>query len=250
MNRFPLLLAGMFALLVIATACSDDDPAQPAQPVTHDGQTISMGQGQVTCYERVAADGTLLAVGIRFNESVLTGLPVDPQMTTLMFPKKAAKSPFDHVGFDWVSHGHFPEAVYGVPHFDMHFYVVDDQKLSQVIPGPDLILPESQFMPPHYISGVDAVPHMGTHYIDTTSAEFTGSPFTKTFIYGFYKGDLFFLEPMITKAYLESKANVTVDIRKPSAFEVTGKYYPGKYTVNYNSTRKEYSVELTDMKLH
>ncbi|MCZ7556021.1 MAG: DUF5602 domain-containing protein [Bacteroidia bacterium] len=250
MNRLPFLFAGMFAMLVIVTACSDDDPAQPAQPVTHDGQSAALGEGQVTSYERVAPDGSLLAVGVRFNETVLSTLPVDMKMLMLNLPKKSGTSPFDHVGFDWNPQGHEPMPLYGKPHFDVHFYVVDHNALTAVQPGPDMIMPEPQFMPPHYISGVEAVPNMGTHYVDTTSAEFTGTPFTKTFIYGFYRGELFFFEPMITKEYLETRPNVTADIRQPAAFKKTGKQYPRKYTVSYDAARKEYSVELTDMKLH
>ncbi|MBR9974787.1 MAG: DUF5602 domain-containing protein, partial [Bacteroidetes bacterium] len=114
MYRFPLLLAGAFCFVLAFTGCSDDDsPAQPAQPVTHDGQTLSLGQGQVTTYERIAADGSLLAVGVRFDETALTGLPTDDTPMTLTLPKKAATSPFDHVGFDWVAHGHFPQPIYG-----------------------------------------------------------------------------------------------------------------------------------------
>jgi len=104
-------------------------------------------------------------------------------------------------------------------------------------------------MPQDYMSTVDAVPNMGTHYIDSTAAELHGAAFDKTFIYGFYQGDLYFFEPMITKAFFETKPNVTVDIKQPAAFKVTGKAYPKKYTVSYDSARKEYSVELTDMQL-
>lgn len=250
MNKFPVLLAGALLSLALFSACSDDDPAQPAQPVTHDGETKALGSGQVTAFERLAADGSLLAVGVRFDESVLTSLPAEDTPLTLMFPKKAGTSPFDHVGFDWVSHGHFPAPIYGVPHFDVHFYVVDAQTLGTIEPGPDLVLPDPQHMPKDYTSGVDAVPFMGTHYIDTTSAEFRGSPFDKTFIYGFYKGDLFFMEPMITKAYFETKTNVTVDIKQPTTFERKGKAYPTKYSISYDATSKKYTVEMNTMKMH
>lgn len=251
MYRFPLLLAGAFCFVLAFTGCSDDDdsPAQPAQPVTHDGQTLALGQGQVTAYERVAADGSLLAVGVRFDESALTGLPTDDTPMTLTLPKKAATSPFDHVGFDWVAHGHFPQPIYGVPHFDVHFYTVDNQVLAAIEPGPDAVLPEPQYMPKDYMSTFDAVPFMGTHYLDSTAAELHGTPFDKTFIYGFYRGDLVFMEPMITKAYFESKPNVTVDIKQPAAFKRTGKAFPTKYTISYDGTAKRYTVELTAMQM-
>jgi hypothetical protein len=250
MHRYSLWLSGIL-LFGLLSACSEDDgPSQPPQPVTHDGQSQTLGQGNVTAYERVAADGSLLAVGVRFDESVLAGLPDQDTPMSLMLPKKAASSPFNHVGFDWAPHGHFPAPVYGLPHFDIHFYVVDAQKLSTIEPGPDLVLPEPQYMPKDYVSGVDAVPFMGTHYVDTTAAELHGATFDKTFIYGFYKGELFFMEPMITKAYFETKPNVTVDIKQPAAYQSTGKAYPTKYTVSYDATAKQYTVELNAMKMH
>ena len=42
---------------------------------------------------------------------------------------------------------------------------------------------------------------MGWHWIDPLSPEFTGQPFSKTYIYGYYGGELSFVEPMITLAY-------------------------------------------------
>jgi hypothetical protein len=249
MKRFPVLLVGALFALILINACDEDDPAQPAQPVTHDGQSAALGQGQVTAYERVAADGTLLAVGVRFSEATLSGLPTTDTPLSLTFPRKVANSPFVSVGFDWNPFGHFPAPIYGSAHFDVHFYVVDEQTRAAVVPGPDLVPPAAQYMPQDYMSAVDAVPYMGTHYIDSTAAEFHGAAFDKTFIYGFYRGDLFFLEPMVTKAFFETKPNVTVDIKQPAAFKVTGKVYPKRYTVNYDSVRKEYTVELTTMQL-
>lgn len=251
MYRIPgyFLVAALSVMMF--TACSDDDgPAQPAQPVTHDGQSKALGEGQVTAYERVDADGNLLAVGVRFTEGTLAGLPDDDTQVALELPKMVANSPFDHVGFDWTRHGHFPEPIYGTPHFDIHFYVVDQQTLATVEPGPDAVWPDPQYLPQDYVSTMDAVPYMGTHYLDTLAAELHGAPFDKTHIYGFYRGDLFFFEPMITKAYFETKPNVTVDIKQPAAFSPSGKVYPRQYTISYDADRKEYAVELTSMQLH
>ncbi len=250
MNRFAVLLVCAFMSLIVVTACDkDDDPVQPAQPVTYDGQSMALGQGQVTAYERAAADGSLLAVGIRFDESTLSGLPTDPTEISLMLPKKVGTSPFDHVGFDWNPQGHEPDPIYTVPHFDVHYYCVDAQTIAAVVPGADSVLPASQYMPVGYFSTFSAVPNMGTHYLDSQAPELHGTPFDKTFIYGFYRGELFFMEPMITKAFFESKPNVSIDIKQPAAFQKAGKAFPMKYTVSFNATTKQYSVELTDMKI-
>jgi len=238
-------------MLAMLPACSEDDsPAQPAQPVVHDGQSAVLGQGNVTAYERVSADGELLAVGVRFDEAALNGLPDTDTHIALTLPKQVANSPFDHIGFDWAPHGHSPEPIYGKAHFDIHYYVVDQQTLAAVIPGPDLVMPESRYLPPDHISTVEAVPYMGTHYIDTTSAELHGVPFNNTHIYGFYQGELYFFEPMITKEYFESKPNVVVDIKQPAEFKNKGKVYPQQYRISHDPERKEYSVELINMRLH
>lgn len=251
MNRFAVLLAGALLSLVVVTACDkDDDPVQPAQPVTYTGQSTALGQGQITVYERAAVDGSLLAIGIRFDESALNGLPTDPTELSLMLPKKVSTSPFDHIGFDWNPQGHEPDPIYTVPHFDVHFYCVDAQTKAAVVPGPDSLLPASQYMPVDYFSTYAAAPNMGTHFIDGMAPELHGVPFDKTFIYGFYRGDLFFMEPMITKAYFESKPNATIDIKQPTAFQKTGKAFPMQYTVKYDAGTKQYTVELTSMKMH
>ncbi len=248
MNRFAVLLAGALLSLSFVTACdNDDDPVQPAQAVTYDGQSVALGQGQVTVYERAAADGSLEAVGIRFDESVLSSLPTDPTALSLKLPKKVSTSPFEFLMFDWNPQGHEPEGIYTVPHFDVHYYIVDEQTVAAIIPGPDSVLPAAQYMPTGYFSTFSAVPNMGTHYLDSQAPELHGSAFDKTFIYGFYRGNLLFMEPMITKAFFESKPDVNIDIVQPAAFQQTGKAFPMKYRISYDASAKQYSVELTDM---
>lgn len=247
MNRFPLLLAGVL-LLVAVTACEDDDaPAQPAQPMTYDGGSMTLGDGTVTAYERADADGSLQAVGIRFDEAALSNLPAEPTMIMLDLPGQVATSPFDHVAFDWNPEGHEPDPIYTLPHFDVHFYCVSAAKVAAVVPGPDSVLPAPQYMPQDYFSTFDAVPQMGTHYIDSKSPELQGATFDKTFIYGFYRGELFFMEPMITKAYFESKPNVSLPIKQPAAFARSGMAFPASYDIRYDAGSRTYTVELTGM---
>ncbi|MCB2204559.1 DUF5602 domain-containing protein [bacterium] len=247
MYRFSLLLTGAALILVAFTACSDDDPASPAQPMTYDGQTVAVGDGSATAYERADADGNLLAVGIRFDEAALSNLPADMSMFTLDLPGDVSTSPFKFIALDWNPQGHEPAPIYTLPHFDVHFYCVDKQTVAAVVAGPDSTMPAPQYMPQDYFSTFDAVPNMGTHFIDSQSPELHGSTFDKTFIYGFYKGNLYFMEPMITKAYFESKPDVSLDIKQPTAFQQTGMAFPMKYDIRYDATAKQYIVELTDM---
>ncbi len=68
---------------------------------------------------------------------------------------------------------------------------------------------------------------MGAHWVDPTSPEFTGAGFSRTFLYGFWDGHMNFLEPMITKAFIESVKELegqtaTFSIPQPQAFEQGG----------------------------
>ena len=87
-----------------------------------------------------------------------------------------------------------------------------------------------------------AVPAMGVHAIDPHGAEFQGK-FTTTFLYGYYKNQLIFVEPMITRKFLKSDPNVTLPIPAPAKYSTAG-FYPTKYTVKFDASRNAYVIEL------
>lgn len=152
-----------------------------------------------------------------------------------------------HLTWDWNPLGHDPMFAYGLPHFDFHFYLLTRQERMAIAPAPDPIPVAPQHIAPNYWYGAPpafAVPMMGVHYVDTTSHEFHGTTFDKTFIYGYFKSNMAFLEPMITKAYLQSHPNATFSIAQPAAFKRTGLYYPTKYSVKYDSSKQEYTISL------
>ena len=55
-------------------------------------------------------------------------------------------------------------------------------------------------------------------------------PFTTTFIYGAYEGQLIFWEPMITLDFLQKTQAACLAIRQANAFRESG-YYPTQYCV-------------------
>jgi hypothetical protein len=105
----------------------------------------------------------------------------------------------------------------------------------------NLIAPDYQVVPD------TAVNMMGVHAIDTTAPEFHGKPFTATFIYGYYKGKLIFLEPMITRAFLSGKPDVTLPVKTPAHYSSPG-YYPAAYSVRYDANSKNFMIELQKLK--
>lgn len=94
-----------------------------------------------------------------------------------------------------------------------------------------------------------AVERMGLHGIDPASPEFRGSPFTHTFLYGYHAGRLVFVEPMVTLAYLKSRADVTVPVKRPSEYTFAG-YYPSRYRVGFDAERDEYRVALLGLRAY
>ena len=44
--------------------------------------------------------------------------------------------------------------------------------------------------------------------------------------------------------------SIVQDIKQPTTYEVTGKFFPGKFTIRYDAGTKEYLISLQDMVLH
>jgi len=222
---------------------------------TYDGPSREMGGGRAHAFITVDESGRPTAIGIRMSESALVGLPAEPPRDAdgweyaLSLPKEAAISGYNHIVIDWNPKGHIPPGVYDKPHFDFHFYLISTENREKITAkGEDLArahkAPAPEFMPEgHILPEGTEVTRMGAHAIDLSAPEFNKLPFTKTFIYGFYDGQLIFVEPMMTKAFLETKPNAVDRVKLPKTYSKPG-YYPTSYGVNYNATQHEYEVSL------
>jgi len=178
------------------------------------------------------------------------GINLLPNEHSLSWPVEAAVTPFNHLGINWNPQGHLPYGVYDVPHFDWHFYLIDQAKRQEItVMGDNLSKvyqqPNPALLAPGYFlsSTQGGVPTEGNHAVDLTAPEFKGEPFTKTFIYGFYEGTQIFWEPMITWDYFKTIPYVTVPITQPKAYPVAG-YYPTHYSIKYDANEDTYTVSL------
>jgi hypothetical protein len=224
------------------------------------GATRPLGSGTVRSWVTLDEAGKPSAVGLTFSESALKSVPAELPRgqesleMNLAFPKEAAATAFDHIGFGWNPKGHEPANIYTFPHFDIHFYTISVEEKERITAqGEDLERcykkPEAEYVPAGYILPPGtAVPRMGAHWIDPNSNEFKSQPFTRTFLYGNYDGKLIFFEPMITKSFFETKLDLTEYIKLPQKYAKPG-YYPTKYSVRYDAARKEYTVALEGMVL-
>jgi Domain of unknown function (DUF5602) len=216
------------------------------------GQVELVGNGTAYTWLDVDKEGKPVAIGVSLSEAALTGLTEEVDKLgmgpewRLKLPKEASMFPIDHLAIGWNPKGHEPEGIYNVAHFDFHFYLIDVATRQGILPEPETMkkceTPLGTQTPEGYVMGPGtAVPWMGAHWINPKSSEFNGKPFTSTFLYGGYDGKLAFIEPMITKAFIESKTEATFDIPAPKTSWKPG-LFPTKYTVRYDSVRKEYQV--------
>jgi hypothetical protein len=169
---------------------------------------------------------------------------------------------------NWNPHGHIPPGVFDVPHYDFHFYIIDEatratikapaaSEMCVLNAGPPAQLapvdcetfalltaplPADQ-MPPDYIRPGAVEPGMGDHLLDPYGSGLNGNAFDHTFIFGAAAGNLIFFEPMITVAYLETKPNQCFPIRVPEALPAAA-WAPSQYCIKYHPGRDEYTVSL------
>jgi len=232
------------------------------------GESAPMGQGEVKTFVTLNEAGEPQRVGVHFTEGVLSGLPAEMSETVLNFPESIEATPLDHFVLNWNPHGHLPVDVYSVPHLDFHFYSITEQERTDIIAGtctteednrvPDppgevpvpcdifakgmQPLPAAMF-PPDFSLEPLVAPAMGNHLLDFTAPEFNGEPFTHTWIYGVYEGQLTFFEPMITNDFLAEQEDICQQLKTPEVMPEAG-WYPTEYCLQYLDQEGAYTVSL------
>ena len=252
-----ILIIGAIIMIYLFGCSGSRDLSQTEG--TYKGSSRDLGDGIVYAFTKVDDSGKPVAIGVRMSEAALHGLQLEPPNseetsweTVIQLPKEAKATGYDHIGIDWNPRGHIPDGVYNRPHFDVHFYMISQAERDKItLKGEDLVRantqPVRELMPEGYIlpEGTE-VPRMGAHAIDPSSPEFNKQVFTKTFIYGFYNGQLVFLEPMMTKDYLETRPNSTDPIKLPRSYANSG-YYPTAYSITYDSSQREFEISLENL---
>jgi hypothetical protein len=270
--------------LVMLAACSGIEPVSPNMQPSSDasasrslppgthlqyGTPAKLGEGMVRLYSILdqKADGAPIEIGYAIDASTMEGtLPGGPSIALMLEPAQQTPAPYDFGMMNWNPNGHVPIGVYDIPHFDFHFYFTPMSALDAIVPSNPSYrtaannLPTGGEVPPFYFIAAPppatpadiAVPGMGVHWNDVRSPELQkllGNPsrwaaFTKTFIYGSWDGSMTFVEPMITRAYLLARQDVTTAIPTPAIVPETG-WYPTAYRSYYDAEKREYRVAIT-----
>ena len=247
-----------------------------------------LGDGLAQVFAELDAEGAPRVIGVPFYQALLEGLPDMPTPYSGCFynnqngridahgecngdyelrfalPEDLVRrgvTPFRWVSVTWNPMGHPAPAppVWAVPHFDFHFYIMPEDAVGQIRPGPcsELIdcddfkrarIPvAARYVHADHIDVGAAVPDMGNHLIDSKSPELAadGPAFTHTFIFGAYDGQVTFYEPMVTLAYFQSRPDTCVPIKQPQAWQTEG-YYPTAYCIRHLPDDGRYTVSLED----
>jgi hypothetical protein len=233
------------------------------------GPASALGQGTVRTYLIVDGSGKPAELGVAVSEVAMATLPdlsnkspMEAFLSMDLEVPKRTPSPFKLVGFFWRPLGHPPAHIYDVPHFEFHFYLIDAVTRNAILPGKGDTRSESGpfvqgpfaerasrapaagSLPATYAySAGSAMPMMGGHWIDRQSQEFHGHPFDRTLVYGTWDGKVIFMQPMITRAFIQSKPQGTYEIPRTEKVPAPG-WYPSAYTVKYEESAKEYRIGL------
>ncbi|WP_431271430.1 DUF5602 domain-containing protein [Dankookia sp. P2] len=254
MHHFGKVLAATAFTLLPALHAG---PAR-AQPVasaqaarTVEGARLPLGRGTATAWVGLDARGAPVAVGVDLTEAALDDLPGHKTGIDLALPPEAGQAGYDHVGLDWEAHGHAPAGVYDVPHFDVHFYrigVAERDRIVREDPAFEarLARPPAEGIPPPGLRRGAGTPRMGQHWgIADAVPDQPGRPFEKVMVIGSYDGRLIFLEPMMTRAFLLTRPDVTIPIRAPARAE--GRlWWPDAYRVSFRDG--VYRIALTGLR--
>lgn len=195
--------------------------------------------------------GAPKSIGVSITGAALKALPDEMEVIVLQPKEKHRIRPYRHITVDWNPHGHDPMGIYTTPHFDFHFFFLTSaQREAITCQGADALVcmkvVPAKLIPPYYGQTPEGVPKMGWHWVDLTSPEFNGQPFTSTFIYGYYNGQTAFLEPMVTLDFLNTKPHVTFPVKQATGISEEG-YYPKNYSVHFNHVTDTYDVALIDL---
>lgn len=234
---------------------SEDD-----QYNTFYGPAVQFGDGHVRSWANISHDDKPLAIGIEFTEGVLQqqhehgdgGDNHGHEVLLTLHQKAKALMPFDHLTMGFMAAGHPPPGIYSVPHFDFHFYKMSLEERLGILPYPQAMAafnnnPPTGYLPPLYVKSPAGEARMGAHWMDVTSPEFNGQPFTHTFVYGSFDGKVNFLEPMATLSFLQNGSTIHKTIRQPQFFDPANTYYPTRYNIWKNEDNDRGYLALDQM---
>jgi hypothetical protein len=235
------------------------NPVAPAPRIVY-GDSVSLSGATLATWAKVLPQGRVTEVGLTLPLAIVENPPSEPGpgpdgQWVLNFPGVVQQSTyFNHLEFGWNPHGHEPDGVFDVPHFDFHFEGVPLQTILNIGFGADLggglfgdpVVPSPERMPAGYVypGQLALVPFMGVHAFRPDDIV-PSDQFTKIVLAGFYNNNLLFIEPMITQEFLLRRQSFSLNVPRPA---VLGRstLYPARFEATYDKKADAYYFVYSD----
>ena len=237
------------ALRVLAAALSLVPVAAFADVIA--GPEVVIGEGTAHAFVETDAAGNAIRLGVALTDTAVATAGQGMTMTMIELPETARAAGYDHAMLDWNPHGHEPAHLFDVPHFDVHFYMIEASQVDAIDPAADGAAkrPVPTLLPANFVPPPEAqiVPKMGEHWIDVSDPTYSGKPFDAVLIYGTYDGAVIFVEPMVTQDALLSGASFGGEIAQPE--EVARPVsLPSAWSVALDPETGLHTISIDDLK--
>lgn len=248
-------LIGSTAMICLALGAAAIASAQNLRVIPSQCGAVFGGQ---ICVGGTASGSNIKSITATVPLSVIRGAPPPgpmkwPPESNLVLPLPAeirTAAGVNYLTFYWEAMGH-PPGPFLTPHFDFHFYVVDNA-VRQAMDCKNDKKPDS--LPAGYslldvdvpglglLKGV-CVPLMGMHALRDADSRGT-KPFRSTLVMGYYDGKPIFFEPMIARATLLKKKNFSLAVPAPVGLP-SNVHYPRRFRATYDGSMQGYRFEFT-----
>ncbi len=217
------------------------------------GDTATVEGNVVVTWARVHARHGVQEVGVTipvalFDDQPEPGSGPAGAIASLVFPEIVQDTTFfNHFELHSQAHGH--ETPPGstnpirnsVPHYDFHFYAIDEDDVWLIprLPAP-LPRVSAELLPIGYRQPGGSSAEMGRHAAPQSS--FLDPDFLRTVMIAGFVPDgtqMHFIEPMVSREFLLERADFELAVPMPQAF---GRlmFYPTKFTAEYDSDLDAY----------
>jgi hypothetical protein len=246
---------------LLTTACGGDAPPESEEPTLAmvEGECADVYGADICTWAEVEGD-QVVSLGMTVPMASVEGAPADAEMVwppfkaaNIALPAAAREQLGVHdLQVYWEAHGH-PPGPYLVPHFDFHFYTIDEAATDAIDCAdetkptsppdgyalPDVEIPEIGFLP-----GL-CVPAMGMHALLQSELE-SEDTFSGTMVIGYYEQDPIFYEPMITQELLMQRQTFSLDMPSVSGLS-EGVTIPGHFEAQYDADSDSYRFVFSEV---
>jgi len=194
---------------------------------------------------------------MEISSAALTALPRLPfgaaQATFGALPPESSATPFAAIAIGYFPAGHAPVGIGDKPHFHPIFLLMPPQQPDPPNFPKELAPVAPDEVPADNVNLGDFAPGIGVAYQDPATPQAQPGWDTVGQNYFFYNGHMSGISLGATNAYLlrleagQDTARGDV-IKQPQVYPKPG-FYPNRYMVAYDDTRKMYIFELSDFQL-